>query len=66
MCVNCGNITCGGCNTCNEPVEIKYSSQIQYDGPKIDLPGIDLLIEKCDPLNEVIEKLANKINELHP
>jgi hypothetical protein len=61
---NCGD--CSGCGECDQPAEIKYSSQIQYDGPKIVLPGIGLTIEKCTPLNEVISILANKINELHP
>jgi hypothetical protein len=66
MCQNCGNAGCGGCKDCEHPVEIKYTSQIQYDGPRIEYPEIDLVIEKCTPLNEIIALFAEKLNELNP
>jgi hypothetical protein len=64
MCVNCGVSSCTG--TCDKPAEIKYTSQIIYDGPLINYPGIDLTIEPCDDLNDIIAKFAEKLNELAP
>lgn len=68
MCVNCGNNNCGGCGTptCEKPTELKYTSQIVYDGDTINLVGINLTIECGDNLNDILAALANKINELHP
>ncbi len=68
-CTNCGNNNCNGCNSvsCPKPTEIKYTSQIQYDGDLIDLSAsIGLTIEPCDNLNDIIKAIAEKIEELHP
>ena len=63
MCMN----NCKGCNDCDKPTEIKYTSQIEYDGELIDLTdSIGLVIEPCENLNDIIKKIAEKINELHP
>jgi len=66
MCQNCSKSNCSGCSDCTKSVELKYSSQVCYDGDTISLPAIGLTIEKGEPLNNVISILANKINELHP
>jgi hypothetical protein len=60
MCINCGNT---GCN-CAKDAQIKYTSQIIYDGDKQVLLNAGITIEKCDTLNDIIVKLANKIEEL--
>ena len=62
----CAKNNCNGCDDCTKLTELKYTSQIIYDGDKIELPGISLVIEPCDTLNDIIARLANKINELHP
>jgi len=61
MCANNCNDDCG----CTKSSEIKYSSQIIYDGEKLDLPNSEILIQKCDSLNDIIAQLANKIEELN-
>jgi hypothetical protein len=69
MCVNCGNSSCHDCNgvVCPKPTELKYTSQIVYDGELIDLTDtIGLKIEPCENLNDIIKKIAEKMNELYP
>ena len=63
MC-DCNN-NCKGCDDCAKPTELKYTSQIVYDGDKIDLPITGIVIEPCETVNDVIKKLAEKIEELH-
>ena len=60
MCQN----NCNDCNDCTKSSEIKYSSQIIYDGDKMVLLNSGITIEPCDILNDIIVKLANKIEEL--
>lgn len=60
MCINCGSKNCD----CTQSNEIKYTSQIVYDGDTLPLLNAGITIEKCDTLNDVILKFANKIEEL--
>jgi hypothetical protein len=60
MCVTCGTSNCD----CSKATEIKYTSQIIYDGEKKVLVTAGITIEKCDSLNDIISKFADKIEEL--
>lgn len=60
MCVNCGN----NCD-CTKSSELKYTSQIQYDGETIEMPNTGITIEECDTLNDVIKKLADAIETIN-
>lgn len=60
MCAGNCNDDCG----CTKSSEIKYTSQIIYDGEKLDLLNSGILIQPCDTLNDVITQLANKIEIL--
>lgn len=60
---NCGEQDCNGC--CDKQNEAYATSQIMYDGPELELPNTGIVIEPCMNLNDVIELLANAIEELN-
>ena len=60
MCVNCGASNCD----CTKSNEIKYTSQIIYDGEKKVWLNANITIEPCDTLNDIICKFGDKLEEL--
>jgi len=60
---NCGQQNCN--SNCDKQTELYDMSQVQWDGPKINLPNSGIVINPCDNMVDVITLLANKIEELN-
>jgi len=55
---------CKSNTSCEKTTELKYTSQIIYDGDPIVLQNAGINIDPCDNLNDIITKFAEKIEEL--